>query len=166
MAVAESQQMGTLLIGVEKVTYLTNRCRIYEILYLHDGQSEEAVANLESALIALYATMLRFLAHMIRLYEKGFGNRALSGVLNPDKLTSFVDECRELEARVDIEASMCERTLSRTVRARLDEREERLRQLLAGLQDPIMRVDSRMSDLCDILNHRGSLGPLSTTSTL
>jgi hypothetical protein len=42
MAVAESQQMGALLIGVEKVTYLTNRCKVYETIYLHDKQSGQA----------------------------------------------------------------------------------------------------------------------------
>ena len=34
MPVAESQQMGALLIGVEKMTPLIGRCQIYEALYL------------------------------------------------------------------------------------------------------------------------------------
>src|SRR5271163_2106155 len=108
MAVAERQQMGALLIGVERVTYLISRCRIYENLYLYSKQSgqavahlepaetsaEPAVANLKSALVALYAAMLRFLAMAIRLYEKSPGKRAIHGILNPDKVVSFVQECQ------------------------------------------------------------------------
>src|SRR5439155_20645018 len=91
MAVVESQQMGALLIGVEKVTYLINRCKIYEILYLRGEQPgqavmdmeppmknpESAAANLESALVTLYAAMLRFLSTANRLYDKSFGSRII-----------------------------------------------------------------------------------------
>jgi ankyrin repeat domain-containing protein 50 len=177
MTVAESQQMGALLIGVEKVTYLINRCKIYEILYLRDKRSgqavtdlepaetnpdpatknpesavmnlEPAVANLESALVTLYATMLRFLSTANQLYDKNVAARAIHGILNPDKVVSFVDECRSLERRVDIEAGNCERTYSR---AKLGECGERLKQLLAGLQEPIVRVDSRVAALHDRLD--------------
>jgi hypothetical protein len=177
MTVAESQQMGALLIGVEKVTYLINRCKIYEILYLRDKRPweavadlepaetnpdlamknpdpamktpESAVANLESALVMLYAAMLRFLSTANQLYDKNVAARAIHGILNPDKVVSFVDECRSLERRVDIEASNCERTYSR---AKLGECGERLKQLLAGLQEPIVRVDSRVAALHDRLN--------------
>ena len=177
MTVAESQQMGALLIGVEKVTYLINRCKIYEILYLRDKRSgqavadlepaetnpepamenpesamvnlEPAVANLESAIVTLYAAMLRFLSTANQLYDKNVAARAIHGILNPDKVVSFVDECQSLERRVDIEASNCERTYSR---AKLGECGERLKQLLAGLQEPIVRVDSRVAALHDRLD--------------
>ena len=177
MTVAESQQMGALLIGVEKVTYLINRCKIYEILYLRDKRSgqavadlepaetnpepamrnpesavvnlEPAVANLESALVTLYAAMLRFLSTANQLYGKNVAARAIHGILNPDKVASFVGECQSLEERVDIEASNCERTYSR---AKLGECGERLKQLLVDLQEPIVRVDSRVTALHDRLD--------------
>jgi hypothetical protein len=155
MTVAESQQMGALLIGVEKVTYLINRCKIYEILCLRDNQFgqtvadlEPAVANLESALVTLYATILRFLSMANQLYDKSFGTRAIHGILNPDEVVNFVDECRRLETQVDIEASNCERTYNRV---RLGKCGERLKQLLAGLREPIIRIDSRVADLHDRL---------------
>jgi ankyrin repeat domain-containing protein 50 len=176
MAVAESQQMGALLIGVEKVTYLTNRCKVYETIYLHDKQSgqavtdlkpamknpesavtnlELAVANLKSALVTLYAAMLRFLATANRLYEKSFGTRAIHGILNPDEVASFVDECQKLETRVDIEASNCERICGQTGRGNL-----------AGLQEPIMRTDSRVAALYDRLNESERLEILAWVSDI
>jgi hypothetical protein len=107
------------------------------------------VANLESALVTLYAAMLRFLSTANQLYDKNVAARAIHGILNPDKVVSFVDECRSLERRVDIEASNCERTCNR---AKSGECDERLKQLLAGLQEPIVRVDSRVAALHDRLD--------------
>jgi len=162
MAVAESQQMGALLIGVEKVTYLTSRCKIYEILYLHNKQSGQAatnlkpaVTNLESALVTLYAAVLRFLATTNRLYDKSFGTRAIHSILNPDEVVKFVDECQKLETRVDIEANNCERTCSQTVREKL-----------ADLQEPIMRTDSRVAALYDRLNESERLEILAWVSNI
>jgi hypothetical protein len=180
VAVAESQQMGALLTGIEKVTYLLNRSKIYEILYLDDGQSgraatdlelvmensELAVANLKSALVTLYAAILRFLSTASRLYDKSFGARALYGILNPDKVVNFVDEFQRLEIRVDIEASTCERTFGRAAHAKLGERGERLKELLAVLQEPIMRVDSRVAALHDKLNESERLEILTWISDI
>jgi ankyrin repeat domain-containing protein 50 len=169
MAVAESQQMGALLIGVEKVTYLASRCKIYEILYLYNKQSgqaatnlkpavtnpERAVANLESALVTLYAAVLRFLATTNRLYDKSFGTRAIHSILSPDQVVKFVDECQKLETRVDIEANNCERTCSQTVREKL-----------ADLQEPITRTDSRVAALYDRLNESERLEILAWVSNI
>jgi hypothetical protein len=116
------------------VTYLINRCKVYEILYFSDKQPgqavadlepaetnpnttmknpELAVANLPSALVTLYAAMLRFLSMANQLYDRDVAARAIHGILNPHKIASFVDECQSLERRVDIEASNCECTCSR-----------------------------------------------------
>jgi ankyrin repeat domain-containing protein 50 len=187
IAVAESQQMGALLIGVEKATYLTNRCKIYEILYLHGKRSgqvvtglgpaetnpepamknlESAVTHLESALVTMYAAILRFLSTASRIYDKSFGARAIHSILNPEEVVNFVDECRGLETRVDIEAGNCERTYSRAAHAELGECGERLKQLLAGLQEPIMRVDSRVAALQDRLDESERLEILTWVSDI
>ena len=74
LAVVEYQQMAALLMGLEKVTYLVNRCRIYEILHLQNKPSQpaslEAEKNLEDALLAIYSHILMFLAKANRMYEK------------------------------------------------------------------------------------------------
>ncbi|KAH0538447.1 hypothetical protein FGG08_004945 [Glutinoglossum americanum] len=168
--------------------------KIYEILYLHDKQSgqvvedlelvdasqepivrdpesavtnpELAVANLKSALVALYAAMLRFLSTANRLYDKGFGARTVHGILSPGELVSFVDECQRLETRVDIEASNCERTYSHLAYAKLGECGERLKRLLAGLREPVMRVDSRVAALHDRLDESEQIEILTWVSDI
>lgn len=168
VATAESQQMGALLSGIEKVAYLINRCTIYEILYLHDTnpgqvaaqvaetsewveQSRKAAENLELALLNLYTAMLHFLGKASRLY-KSVGFRVLNGSLQPDQVVGFVKDCDALESRVEIEASNCERTYIRTAHASLGESRERLEHLLVELQEPIMRTDTRVAALYTRLN--------------
>lgn len=96
-AVANSQQMGDLLIGTEKATYLISRCKIYERLYIHGASPGEVLNNLQSALVALYAEILRFLATANRLYNKNTASRALHASLSPDEVRNFVQNCQSLE---------------------------------------------------------------------
>lgn len=162
VAIAESQQMGALLVGVEKVTYLINRCKIYEILYLHEKTSRPLVVespeledlefeNLKLALLELYAAILQFLAKANRLY-KSFGTRTLYGILNTDEVVGFANKCEKLENRVEFEVGNCDRLYNRRANAKWDERGERLKQLLVDLQEPIMRTDSRVAALYDGLD--------------
>lgn len=144
--------MAALLIGVDKMAYLTNRCTVYEFLYLRDPQVRQAMQNLESAMEALYVVTLRFFANAIRLYDKSTGARALHAILNPGKISDFIKECQTLEQRVDIEAGNCERTCARTRRAELNDGVNRLKRLLEELREPMMRVDSRVFNLWDRSN--------------
>ncbi|KAI9781927.1 MAG: hypothetical protein M1816_002150 [Peltula sp. TS41687] len=139
--VADSQQMGDLLVGTEKVTYLICRCKIYETLYVYSANTGQALANLQPALVALYATILRFLALANRLYDKNTIPRAIHAVLNSDEVHKFIQSCQSLEEQVDFEASNCERTYSHTAHTKLDEHMESLEQLLSDMREPIVRTD-------------------------
>jgi hypothetical protein len=176
MAVAESQQMGALLIGAEKVTYLINRCKIYEILYLHDKQprpvvldnlvSEKlALDNLKVALVELYAVILQFLAKANRLYES-FSTRVLHGIMDTDEVVGFSNKCEKLETRVDIEAGNCDRLYDWTAHTKIDECRERFKQLLVDLEKPIMRTDSRVAALYDGLNESARCDILNWLSSI
>jgi ankyrin repeat domain-containing protein 50 len=146
--VAESQQMGALLVGLDTVTNLINRCKIYEILYLNDGQAGQAFSNLEIALVKLYAAMLRFLASANVLYDSNTGVRILRALLEPNKVADFVDQCEKLQAQVDVEANNCDHTDNRVAHARMAE----LERLLVDLTAPIIRTDRQVTKLWDRLN--------------
>lgn len=157
--VAESQQMGDLLVGTEKVTYLVSRCKIYETLYnpgANSGQAlanpGQALANLRAALVELYATILRFLASANRQYNKNTASRAIYAVLNPDAVRQFIQSCQSLEERVDIEAGNCERTYSHAAHTELGKDIEGLKELLKKMQEPIVRVDDQVAALWDRSN--------------
>ena len=58
MIMAESQQMKALLDGVERMTCLINRCRIYEFLHLQHEQVEQE--ELKQAISSLRSSLLNF----------------------------------------------------------------------------------------------------------
>ena len=151
IAVVESQQMGAILVGVEKIADLINRCGLYELLFLQ-RPFERAETNLESALLALYSHLLRFLALANQFYKKNIASRAVYGILNPDKFVSFVEECAFFEKRVDIEAKICESTYNREVNLESVNRARELKQLLVELNKPTTRVDYRVAAMFDHLN--------------
>ena len=152
MTVAESQQMGALLTGVEKITFLIGRCQIYETFYLKGEQSEQgewtqAVMSLSSALVTLYATMLSFLGSAIRTYDRCTLSRTLDAILNPTEAAGFLNKYQSLENEVVCEVDNCERIHARRVQTGSGEQIQLLKQILADLQPRILRVDSRIASL-------------------
>lgn len=145
IAVGESQQMGALLVGAEKVASLIDRCSVYEALYLRAEGTEQFEKNLERALLALYMAILRFLAVANRLYESST-KRVVYGLLSPDEVVGFVNNCRSLETELDIEVGNCERSHRKTAHTQLEDNGRQLKQLVESLQEPILRIDHKLSN--------------------
>ena len=150
--VADSQQRGHLLIGLEQVTNLISRCRVYEILYLDDTQLGQALVNLQAALIALYAAMLRFLATANLDYDKNTASRAIRAVLKPDEVLKYIQSCRGLEKRVFKEAAICGSIYTHNLHTISKEQTDRLEQLLKELREPIVHIDDRVKKLWNLVN--------------
>ena len=164
---AESQQMGALLAGVEKITSLIGRCQIYEALYLNGEQSDveewkQSVKSLTSALVALYVTMLSFLGSAIRAYDQGALTRTLRAIWSPAELTGFLDKCQTLERDVAYDVDNCERMHTRQIQASSqehtrqiqassEEHNQKLKDILDDFQAPILRIDSRVAALSEKL---------------
>ena len=153
MTVAESQQMGALLTGVEKTTSLICRCQIYEALYLNredfrQDHWKQAVTNLTSALVALYAIMLSFLGSAIRAYDQGATIRTLRAILHPAEVIGFLDNCQTRENDVVREVENCEHILH----AGSDDHAQRLKQILDDMQAPFLRIDFRVAALYEKVN--------------
>jgi ankyrin repeat domain-containing protein 50 len=147
--IADSQQTGALLVGLDTMTNLINRCRIYEILYLNNGEAGGAFSNLEVALVRLYAAMLRFLVSVNVLYESNSSVRILRAMLEPNKVADFVEKCEKLQAHVDVEANNCDHTHNRVAHGKMTE----LERLLTVLTAPIVRTDLQVAKLWDRSNN-------------
>ena len=150
MITSEKQHMGTILLGVEKITYLISRCKLYELLYLQEprlteqtdqADLEQATSNLRAALVALYVLMLKFLDSSIRAYSKSSVNRQFSAMLNPGDPDSFLDTFKESEMTVYMEASICETIISRGTAHTVIQSQQEVRQLLHELERPLLRVE-------------------------
>ena len=165
--------MGALLSAVEKVTYLINRCRIYELLYLRQKSHEPkdspgalALENLEQALMALYATILILLSKAGSLYEKSSLARTIYGFLNPKEVATFLQQCQSLEKRVEFEAENCERTYGRKLQTDATGMIQKLSQKLIDLESPILRIDSRVIRLYQTMEDSERLHILNWISSI
>ena len=136
--------MGALLVGIEIVTSLINRCKIYELLYLQNERPGQAEENLQLALVRLYTALLEFLAKARRLYQASV-MRFLHGFLEHNDITGFVDKCQALANEVDTDASNCSRLHSQASASQLH-------LLLTDLQQPVMRTDASVAALYEDMN--------------
>jgi hypothetical protein len=141
--------MGALLVGLENAMSIVNRCKVYESLSLSNiqaGEIGQPLENCKSALQSLYAAILRFLSFAICLYKKNTGSRAISAFLQPERVSSFVKEFRDLEQGVDIEVENWERMHGRTWQKRVEER--------------VLRIDSRVASLWKLSSQEDQCGLL------
>jgi hypothetical protein len=158
--------MGALLVSVEKVTYLTNRCTIYELLYRPGTTPGQLLHNLHAALVVLYAAILRLMALAHRLFAKNTATRAVHALINPGEVSDFLAKCQGLETRVEIEAQNCERMRSQEVDANLQISICSLQKLLESLQKPILRTDERVSSFLEKVDRRERLEILEWISNI
>ena len=142
--------MGFLLTGVERLTNITNRCRIYEILYLDGIQSEETEEpikptfdHLSEALITLYTAVLRFLAKALRAFSKSGIRRAQSATFNPGMFEGLSEQLQVLDAEVVAAAANCKEACNRNARRDMG----RVFGILKDLEEPVQRIDSGVKDL-------------------
>lgn len=151
----ESQQMGALLLGLDRALYVIDRCKVYEMLYPRDPHATEAINNFESALTELYVLILQFLSKAIELYDKNTATRALNAFWDPNDVADFEKRCQNIETRVDIEAQNCERLYNRIERAESSQRAKSLKALLEELKElknPIGRIDAGVAALWNRLD--------------
>ena len=153
----ENEQMGALLVTIEKFTYLTNRCTIYEILYRPGTTPGQALHNLHDALLVLYADILRLMALANRLLAKNTAARAIHALINPDEVSSSLAKCEDLETRVEIEAQNCERMRSQEVDANLQISISLLQNLLESFEKRTFRTDERVSSFLEKVDRREQL---------
>lgn len=68
----DSKTQASILVGLESVACLVDRCAIYECLYLNDINTQARSATvqmLEKQLIELYANILIYLSKSKRYYS-------------------------------------------------------------------------------------------------
>ena len=153
----EHEQMGALLMSVEKVAYLTNRCTIYEVLYRPETTPGQVLHNLHAALVVFYAAILRLIALAHRLFAKNTATRAIHALINPGEVSDFLAEFQGLETQVELAAQNCERMRSQEVDANLQISICSLQKVLETFQKPILRTDERVSSFLEKVDQRERL---------
>jgi hypothetical protein len=149
--------MGALLVSIEKVTYLTNRCTIYEILYRPGTTPGQVLHNLHAALVILYATILQIIALAYRLFAKNTATRIIHALISPNEVSDFLAKFQDLETQVEHEAQNCERMRSQEVDTNLQNSISSLQKILESVQKPILRIDERVSSFLENVDQRERL---------
>lgn len=103
--------MAALLVGIKTALYMMNRLKAY-MDYLRDLPLTSTRTNFETSLTELHALILQFLARAIQTYQSSTLTRLFNAFWKPEEVRDFENECDEVETRVEIEASNCDRTLS------------------------------------------------------
>ena len=62
--------METSLVGIEEITRLLARCRVYEEFYLRPEAKPINHASLKGALVKLYGAVLEFLVGVKRYFDQ------------------------------------------------------------------------------------------------
>ena len=142
--------MECLLTGVEILTNMISRCRIYEILYL-DGiqyrRTEDpikpAFEQLSAALISLYTAVLRFLAKACRAFGKSGFRRAQQATFNPGTFEGLLEQSRLLDAEVAAAVGNCKEACNRNANKNM----EGLFGILKDLEEPVQGIYSGVQAL-------------------
>jgi len=132
------EQMGALLVCTEMITYLTNRCTIYESLYKPGEVEQLALDNLNDMLVRLYAAILRLIAVANHLFHKHTVTRHWEAVWKPTEVSDLIKKCQDLEPKVDYAVQNCARMKSQAADAAITS-------LLNDLQKPIVRTNEIVS---------------------
>jgi hypothetical protein len=111
VALAERNQRGALINGIELSLYISNRLGVYLVVY---GQLSPSLAtsNFRAALTKLYVHIFCFLAHAVRVQKMRSIGRAAQALWNSSILMQFEEEGDKLCARLSEEARICDNQAS------------------------------------------------------
>jgi hypothetical protein len=143
IAIADINQMETLVTGMDLALEAANRLRAY-FLYYKQLPNHLTTDNFRKALIKMYAKVLAFLAQAFKVYKTKLWLRGLRTFWQDSTIRDFEEDGDKLSQRLEIEASNCDRFMSdRTAAAKWrDDLYGKLEKL-----DGISRLESKLQDL-------------------
>ena len=153
LIVAEKDQNAALLLSLDKISYLISRCKVYEGLYLSrivekDIEKKDAASGvMRTALLSMYQQILAFLGSAILLYSKHTAGRIAHALMSTKQLDDSLKVLEQSEQQLETEAENCERIINRSAHESQAAERERLRAILNGLQEPILRIDETVCEL-------------------
>ncbi|KAF8428797.1 hypothetical protein EV426DRAFT_527835, partial [Tirmania nivea] len=137
ICLAEEETKDTILIGLEKIAPLINRCTVYELFYLH--MDNTASHNLEKSILRLYIAILKFLAKAIQRLKE---NR-IKAVFTTEDISNDLRDIEDLGRTVAVDADVTEAQSTRMGF-------ERLQKLL---EDVHLRLDAIEQKLESTMSH-------------
>jgi hypothetical protein len=107
---ADIKQMNALMDGMEIALSVASRLRVY-FAYFQQLPADDTTDNLRSALVELYALLLRFFAQAIRIYSSSTASRTVQALWQDSEITLFDKRSVALGELVEVEIHNCDRHL-------------------------------------------------------
>ena len=154
--------MCALVVTVETVTRIINRCRVFELLYTSETipPPQKALDNLHDSLVKLYAVILQLIAHSRELFSKSTAARTIRAILLPGETSGLTGQLMALEQVASEEARVCDSQRKHNTDAETKNQLETLQRYLEEFR-PII---SNARDLFDIVTASEQLEILEWTS--
>ncbi|RWA04068.1 hypothetical protein EKO27_g11040 [Xylaria grammica] len=99
-SVATEEQMAACLTITEKVVRIIHRCQVFEGLYNRETVDHVVAESLESALVKLYASVLRGLIETNKFLSKRTAARSLCAIFHPTASSGLLTTLENDEAQV------------------------------------------------------------------
>ncbi|CAI6301072.1 unnamed protein product [Periconia digitata] len=107
--VAARQESTAFLVGVEAVSYISNRLKVY-VDYFHSlGGNSDAELRLQASLAEMYSTLFKFIAKALIRYERSKTENAWKAFWSENNVQVFERECERNSEDVERDAAQCAR---------------------------------------------------------
>jgi hypothetical protein len=149
VSISASEQRVDLLDGVEKVTAIISRCKIYEgfyEVYVEARVSDQTLDNLKSRTVKLYAAILEFLSFALRRLNSTL-SQTIHAILKPNEVSVFVRKFEFLDKQLEKDVENCKQALDIKSQKDVAEKLHKLDIFLRELHQPILRVDSKVGKI-------------------
>ncbi|KAI5784286.1 hypothetical protein FPQ18DRAFT_298011, partial [Pyronema domesticum] len=136
----QQKTMDAILVGLENIAGLIQRCTLYELLYLSEDSSGSK--NLEKSMLRLYTAILKFLAKAIDKFKQ---NR-LKAVFTTEDISNYLGNVENLEKAVGHDADVAKAESTRTELAHLRTQLEHITNSTLHIQPQLHNIQDRLED--------------------
>lgn len=105
MIESNQKQIEQLSDGLGRITFLLERCSLYEGILMEPGPTAPR-KNLRFSLVKCYAAVLNFMAIAIKTYEQGAFRRAIA-IWQTEDVKRIQTKCQECENDAQIATNIC-----------------------------------------------------------
>ncbi|KAM0426280.1 hypothetical protein ACHAPT_008320 [Fusarium lateritium] len=145
--VSQCKDLVAILDCTDTVLCLARRGRIYEEVYLGELPLTDPQKDLRQQLVGIYKMCLEFLAYMDARFKRSQAGQFFDALLDPGQGGEKVSKLRKLEEELSWAAETCETEKTHA-------RSEEHRKLLQSLQEPLKRIDDRVTAVLEKLEEK------------
>ncbi|KAI5792038.1 hypothetical protein FPQ18DRAFT_291967, partial [Pyronema domesticum] len=136
----QQKTMDAILVGLENIAGLIQRCTLYELLYLSEDSSGSKI--LEKSMLQLYIAILKFLAKAIGKLKQ---NR-LKAVFTTEDISNYLGKVENLEKTVGYDADVAKAESTRTELAHLRTQLENINNTTLHFQPQLQNIQDWLED--------------------